>query len=129
MSAATQGVSASTRLSANIINLFLGIWVLISPLILGFTTNRGAVCNDAIVGTAIMVVAVEHASAGLTQASRIGWINYVLGIWLIISPFVLVCRQRPEVFWNQVIVGIVVAVSALTACGLTAEPRSAHYTK
>ena len=67
MSAAIQGVSPSTRLTANMINLLLGIWVLISPLILGFTTNRGAVWNDVIVGTAIMVVAVEQALAGLTR--------------------------------------------------------------
>jgi hypothetical protein len=40
------------------------------------------------------------------------WINLFLGIWLVISPFVLVLGTAA--MWNNVILGIIVAAFALT---------------
>ena len=41
-----------------------------------------------------------------------GWVNIVLGIWVIISPFVLLLSGA--VMWNNVILGIIIAAFALT---------------
>src|SRR5215469_14901596 len=41
-------------------------------------------------------------------------INVALGIWLIISPFVLAVAGNQTFRWNNIIVGIVVALLALS---------------
>jgi SPW repeat len=40
------------------------------------------------------------------------WLNLILGIWLVISPFVLFASG--VAMWNNVIVGIIIAAFALT---------------
>ncbi|MBE3583818.1 MAG: SPW repeat protein [Limnochordaceae bacterium] len=39
-----------------------------------------------------------------------GWINVLLGVWLIVSPFILGYRDVPAALWNGIIVGVIVAV-------------------
>jgi len=48
------------------------------------------------------------------------WMNVLLGIWVIISPFVVQFARLPAAMWNNVIVGIVIAVLALIR---TSTPR------
>jgi len=48
------------------------------------------------------------------------WLNVLLGIWVIISPFVVQFAQLPAAMWNNVIVGIVIAILALIR---TSTPR------
>jgi hypothetical protein len=43
----------------------------------------------------------------------LSWINFVLGLWLIIAPFALRYSTVSTAMWNNVIVGIVVAVLAI----------------
>ena len=43
----------------------------------------------------------------------LSWVNFVLGLWLIIAPFVLHYREVSLVTWNSVIVGIVIAILAI----------------
>lgn len=40
------------------------------------------------------------------------WINLILGLWLIVSPFVLGFSSNAYALWNNLIVGILVAVIA-----------------
>src|SRR6188472_343428 len=57
----------------------------------------------------------QYTRAGSFQANTAGpsWLNIALGIWVIISPFVVQFSQLPAAMWNNVIVGIVVAVLAI----------------
>ncbi|HXS69215.1 MAG TPA: hypothetical protein VN761_10255 [Candidatus Polarisedimenticolia bacterium] len=43
--------------------------------------------------------------------------NVLLGIWLMISAFVLVPMAAVP-FWNSIILGIIIAVAALAASGM-----------
>ena len=43
----------------------------------------------------------------------LSWVNFVLGLWLIIAPFVLHYREVSSAMWNNVIVGIVIAILAI----------------
>ena len=43
----------------------------------------------------------------------LSWINFILGLWLIIAPFVLHFSNNPVATWNSVIVGVVVAVLSI----------------
>jgi hypothetical protein len=56
----------------------------------------------------------QYMKAELAQdTAGVSWINIVLGIWGIISPFVLQFARLPAAMWNNVIVGIVIAVLAI----------------
>jgi hypothetical protein len=62
----------------------------------------------------------HYMRAGSSQTSRVSWINIVLGIWVIISPFVVQFMHFPAAMWNNVIVGIVIAILAIIR---TSVPR------
>ncbi len=52
----------------------------------------------------------------------LSWLNVLAGIWLVIAPWVLAYQTTaPKV--NDVVVGVVVAVTALLVA--TGEPRTA----
>lgn len=42
------------------------------------------------------------------------WANVILGIWVAISPFVLAATRLPSATWDAVVVGLAVALIALT---------------
>lgn len=44
--------------------------------------------------------------------SRYGWVGIILGIWLIISPFVLRYQHVNSAMWNDIILGVLVAVTS-----------------
>jgi len=44
--------------------------------------------------------------------SRYGWIGIILGIWLIIAPFVLRYQHVTNAMWNDIILGVLVAVTS-----------------
>jgi len=43
----------------------------------------------------------------------LSWVNFVLGLWLIIAPFVLHYQEVRAAMWNNVVVGIVIAILAI----------------
>ncbi len=95
------------------INVVLGIWVLISPFVLGFVQNQPAKWNNIAAGIAVALVSL----------SGVSWWNIVLGIWLIISPFVLGFAHSPTILWNNVIIGALIGIVAL----LGSSSRAATY--
>jgi hypothetical protein len=92
------------------IDMVLGIWLAVSPWILGFAESApGATRNALIVGIAI---AVLNALTFLAYHIIEEWIDVVLGIWLIISPWVLAAAGDVTVVADFVIVGgVVLALS------------------
>ena len=44
--------------------------------------------------------------------SRYGWIGIILGIWLIIAPFALRYQHITFAMWNDIILGVLVALSS-----------------
>ncbi len=58
----------------------------------------------------------------------LSWINFILGLWLIIAPFVLHFSNNQAATWNSVIVGIVVAVlSIIRALSHTSVDNLRHH--
>lgn len=109
---------------ASSLDLLAGLWLIISPFVLGYfdlgraakTVEAQATSNDLIVGFAIAVIAAIR----LANAYRFGeyelptmwlsWISALLGLWLIVSPFILGFTDLTVAFWNNIILGIIVAV-------------------
>jgi hypothetical protein len=88
------------------VDMVLGAWLAMSPWILGFTDNSPATRNALIVGIA---VAVLSGSTFLIYNVIEEWIDVILGIWLIISPWVLSSSGNSSVVADFVIVGALVA--------------------
>lgn len=95
---------------ASMINFFVGLWVLLSPFVLGFAMFESLVWNNVIVGIAIMAIAASRAWG--RRNPGLAWINFILGLWLIISAFVFDTQMNATVVWNQVISGAVVSIVA-----------------
>jgi len=46
---------------------------------------------------------IEGRDPSMGDGTGISWINILLGIWVLISPFVLGFAQAPRAMWNNVI--------------------------
>ena len=90
------------------INLILGLVLIASPWVLGFTTGT-VTYNAVIAGFAISVVAIA-ALAAFAQWEE--WVNLALGLWVLVSPFVLGFPTETIATWTHVVVGLAVAVLA-----------------
>jgi len=91
------------------INIVLGILVIISPFVVQFTRFPAAMWNNVIVGIVIAVLAIIRNS--VPRQTGWSWVNVILGIWMIISPFAL-GAMTTAVLWNNIILGIVIALIA-----------------
>jgi len=95
------------------VNLIFGVWLFISPFTLGYQSVGGvAAWNSYILGVAVAVFAIWALSQPRVWEE---WVNLVLGIWLIISPFVLGFTGDSAALWNNIILGILVGGDALWA--------------
>lgn len=95
------------------VNLVLGVWLFISPFVGLGAVNSVIAWNSYVFGVAIVIFAI-WALARPQQWEE--WINFLIGLWLIISPFVLTyyaTQQGPAT--NHIIVGILVAGGAIWA--------------
>ncbi len=67
------------------INLAMGVWVLVSPWLLGFDEFGRATWKAVLTGVAIILVAAVAAARSSTAA----WGNLLLAVWLFVSPWVV----------------------------------------
>lgn len=111
------------------VNLVLGVWLFISPWVLGFantaaaagTTHPRAAANAWILGVIVVVLSV--AALVRTQPWE-EWLNMLAGIWLFISPWVLGYSGTATALWNALIVGAVVFI--LACWDLTTMPDASR---
>jgi hypothetical protein len=94
-------------------NILLGAWLFISPWILDYVIGMPpAAKNSCLLGLAIVIFA---AVAIYIPQIWEEWINIGLGVWMIISPWVLGFSVEHDITTNNIIVGILVAALALWA--------------
>ena len=94
---------------AQIINASLGIWLMASPGMLGYSgTGR---INDLIVGPIIATFAII-AFWEVTRA--VGRANVALGAWLVIASWMLGYEENVIAPINEFVVGITIAALAMT---------------
>jgi hypothetical protein len=91
----------------------VGFWELIAAFVLGYSATSAALWNAVIIGLALIILGIWAAVAKEEATDKtLDWINVVLGIWLIIAPFLLGYTAVTAAVWNDVIVGLVVIVLA-----------------
>ena len=109
--------------AASTLNIIAGIWIILSPFIFGFWNLAAPSWASVIVGVAVVVLAAIRVAAPMRNVG-LSWINFLLGIWLVISPWVFGYAMRPRMVWNDVILGVIVGVLALWSAVAT-RPRAA----
>jgi hypothetical protein len=96
------------------INLIFGAWLFFSPWLLKYTTLGTASWDSFYFGFAIVFFSVLALFAPMVWEE---WANLVLGLWLIIAPWVHGFSIHIHATWNLVAVGVIVAVLSLVALG------------
>jgi SPW repeat len=88
-------------------NLLLGLWVLISPWVLGYASSMAALWSAVVLGIAVMLVSLW----ALYQPPRRlpEWVNLVLGVLLFIAPWALGYSAMMTAAWNSWALGVVIA--------------------
>lgn len=104
------------------VNLFLGIWVFLTPWVIGHHPAVTVVANYVIVG--ILVTFCAGAALVAFRPWQEG-INMVLGAWLLISPWWLEFRL-PALIWSAVVIGVLLMLcSAIAAIKRDSHERAA----
>lgn len=107
--------------TANGINLILGIWLIVAPFVLGYT---GIISrwNDIVLGFVVGIVGIVRMVMPQRSTNWLNWLSVVFGIWLIIAPFVLSYGSIIPL-WNDIILGIVVAVVSFWGLSMADSSR------
>lgn len=99
----------------NWVNVLLGVWTFITPWIMNskLLTDMEKMMhwNSWLVGATLVI------SAGTAIQNLQPWeerANLALGLWLILSPWIMGYSHEPILLWNSIVVGaVVVSMSAL----------------
>jgi hypothetical protein len=96
------------------IMLAFGVWLIISPFILSYTSYTGiAAWNSYLFGVAVAAVAIV---ALFYPKMWEEWVNLALGIGLIVSPFLLqYINEEVMATWNHFTLGFLIAADAIWA--------------
>lgn len=93
--------------------LVLGLWLIVSPWVLGFSAMQWAVWNAVVLGIIVVLMALAEL---IEFHDWEEWTDMVIGCWLIISPWLLGFASEaggsPLASSNFLIVGLLVLVMA-----------------
>jgi len=101
----------------DVANLILGAFLFLSPWIVGFEGTRAA-GNANIAGIVIVALAIAALAAFAVWEE---WLNLIVGLWTLISPWVLRFQDNTKATTVCVIVGILVAILAAVELWLTSQ--------
>jgi hypothetical protein len=93
----------------------LGLWLAVSPWIMGYAWHETATTNAALVGLAIALGSHFEVSF---DGSVVEWFNLAGGLWLVLAPFLLGFTAQVLVAANAIAVGSAVALLAGSALAL-----------
>lgn len=102
---------------AGALNVIAGIWLIISPFVLGYT-GADATWNPIVFGAIVGVFALARVGG----AYRAGWLsvlNMAIGVWLFVSGFWL--AHSSQASWNVWILGVVVFILGASSAAATAD--------
>ncbi len=97
------------------VNLILGVWLIVAPWVGVGPANGFVAWNSYIPG---VIVAVFALVALARPQKWEEWINLIVGVYLIVSPFVFGYTGFVQAAWNHVIVGLLIAGDAIWAASV-----------
>jgi hypothetical protein len=96
----------------------LGLWLAVSPWIIGHAEHEAATANAVFVGLTLALA--SHFEATFDHISA-QWLNLGAGVWLLIAPFVLGFAAAGVPTANSIAVGTFAAALAGSALSLDKE--------
>ncbi len=107
-----------------------GAYAAISPWVVGFNGQTALAVNNLVIGLAVALLAFGYSTA-YERTRGLAWVSGLLGVWLIIAPWVVQNVDRTtHVLVSNIIVGAVIAVLGAAAAGLDVmrhrRSRAAH---
>jgi hypothetical protein len=93
--------------ACDVLNLILGAILFFSPWIFDF--SAGVQSQNAIISGAVIAVLSIAALSAFAEWEE--WLNLVVGLWVLVSPWVLGFADTTAM-WVHVVIGIIVAVVA-----------------
>ena len=100
------------------LNLLLGLWLAVSPWVLSYAGETMPTYNAVAAGA---VIATAAAAALIAFHPWEEWVNAMLSVWLILSPWILGFSGLQAAAWNQVAVGVLVGGLALCSAATTSD--------
>jgi uncharacterized membrane protein HdeD (DUF308 family) len=93
------------------ISLICGVLLFLSPWALGFTGDLTAARTAWVGGVVIFIVAL---GAMVQFAEWEEWVELIVGILVLISPWVLGFAAVHAALWSCVVLGVIVALSSIS---------------
>ncbi|MGO9768847.1 MAG: SPW repeat protein [Roseiarcus sp.] len=91
------------------VNVLVGLALAASPWALGYHAVAAALWNALAIGAVVALISIGALAA---FAEWEEWANFVLGIWLIVSPWALAFHGVATAAYVTVAAGVIVAVLA-----------------
>jgi hypothetical protein len=108
--------------------LLTGLYVAASPWIVGFSAARQLPMCDLIAGIAVAFLAYGFATS-LDRAHGMTWTLPVLGLWVIVSPWILTgVALTAGMIWSNVVAGALLTFLGLNATyfGMRTRETATH---
>lgn len=98
---------ADTIMTAGWVGLIAGVWLMLSAFFFG----AGFMSTAFTVGTLVALFSVIELTS-MESSSWVSWINGILGIWLIIAPFIG-AMMGVGALWNSIVLGVVIILVSI----------------
>jgi hypothetical protein len=108
--------------AASGVNLVLGVWLIVSPWVFDHS-GKSAALSSVTVGALIALLAAIRL-ASLHNSAGLCGINLLLAFWTAAAPWIYEYAINTGALWNNIFVGILVAVLAVwSALATDAEQK------
>jgi hypothetical protein len=99
----------------------LGLYCAASPWIVHYTTSQPPlVIHNLIVGIAIGLLAIGFTTTP-ERMYGLSWAMCAMGVWMIISPWIVGDNPDAGVIWNNIIIGALAVVLGMVCVGTAAR--------
>lgn len=111
----------TNRSVPSVLNVLVGVWVMLSPFVLGFADSPAALWNALVVGAAVVVLAAIRAAGRGTAV--LSMIVLALGVWMFFSPYFLGFSRLYVPNVNSMLAGSAIGILAFFSAMLQREPQ------
>lgn len=101
--------------TASSINVVAGLWLIAAPFVLHYASAANK-WQEVMFGIVIALLGLIRLDA--PRMAWPSWINALIGIWLIVAPWII-SNTTTSARWNEVIVGSIVAFLAWVSAAIT----------
>lgn len=112
--------TAQARVASGV-NILLGIWLMVAPWVFDYTSRSAALASITVGVLIALLAAIRIAS--LHNSAGLSGINLLLAFWTAAAPWVYNYADNHGALWNNIFVGIGVAVLAVWSAIATDADR------